>query len=217
MNTSTKTEQEKFWEGDFGDEYTQRKKSHEGYLASNISLFARALKQTEKIDSVLELGANVGSNLQAINQLLPRAQLEGVEINQNSANQLKKWMKATDINYACYHGSIFDFDPQKTYDLVLLKTVLIHINPEKLADLYKKIHMLSAKYIIIAEYYNPVPVEVLYRGHKDKLFKRDFCGEMLQAFPDLILVDYGFVYHLDQNFPQDDVNWFLLEKTAANP
>lgn len=214
MDTGIKTEQEKFWEGSFGDEYSKRKKNHEGYLASNIAFFSRALKQTKKINSILELGANVGSNLQAINQLLPQAHIEGVEINKDSAIELDKWLKTINVNSACYHDSIFDFETQKTYDLVLLKTVLIHINPEKLADVYKKIHQLSAKYIIIAEYYNPFPVDVVYRGHKDKLFKRDFCGELLQTFPDLHLVDYGFVYHLDQKFPQDDVNWFLLEKTS---
>ena len=28
------------------------------------------------------------------------------------------------------------------------------------------------------------------------------------------LVDYGFCYHRDNNLPLDDINWFLLEKTA---
>jgi hypothetical protein len=32
----------------------------------------------------------------------------------------------------------------------------------------------------------------------------------------LRLVDYGFVYRRDPAHPQDDLTWFLLEKTAAN-
>ena len=51
-----------------------------------------------------------------------------------------------------------------------------------------------------------------YRGHEGKLFKRDFAGELLDKYPDLKLIDYGFVYHRDTNFPQDDCTWFLLEK-----
>lgn len=47
---------------------------------------------------------------------------------------------------------------------------------------------------------------------KKVLFKRDFAGEMLEKYQDLQLVDYGFVYHGDANFPQDDLTWFLLEK-----
>ena len=62
------------------------------------------------------------------------------------------------------------------------------------------------------EYYNPKPVSINYRGHKDKLFKRDFAGEIMNKYKSLKLVDYGFVYHGDGSFPQDDLTWFLLKK-----
>jgi pseudaminic acid biosynthesis-associated methylase len=71
----------------------------------------------------------------------------------------------------------------------------------------------SKKYICIAEYYNRTPVSINYRGHDERLYKRDFVGEVLDKFPSLTLVDYGFVYHRDPNFPQDDITWFLLEKS----
>ena len=64
----------------------------------------------------------------------------------------------------------------------------------------------------MAEYYSPAPVEVSYRGYSNKLFKRDFAGEMLKNYTDLELIDYGFLYHGDPAFPQDDINWFLLKK-----
>lgn len=63
----------------------------------------------------------------------------------------------------------------------------------------------------MSEYYNPSPVEIRYRNHEGKLFKRDFAGEMLDRHPDLRLVDYGFIYHRD-SFPIDDTTWFLMEK-----
>ena len=94
----------------------------------------------------------------------------------------------------------------------MIKTVLIHINPEMLPLVYDKLFQSCGRYILIAEYFNPVPVEVEYRGHSKKLFKRDFAGEMLDRFSSLKLVDYGFTYRRDLNFPQDDTNWFLLEK-----
>jgi spore coat polysaccharide biosynthesis protein SpsF len=28
------------------------------------------------------------------------------------------------------------------------------------------------------------------------------------------LLDYGFAYRRDPDFPQDDINWFLLERRA---
>lgn len=76
----------------------------------------------------------------------------------------------------------------------------------------KKCMKLSNKYILIAEYYSKDVREIKYRGNDDKLFKRDFCGELMTKFTDLKLIDYGFVYYRDQSFPLDDVNWFLLEK-----
>ena len=74
----------------------------------------------------------------------------------------------------------------------------------------------SKKYILICEYYNPSPTTISYRGHSDRLFKRDFAGEMLDKFSDLKLVDYGFSYHRDNSFPQDDITWFLLQKEFQN-
>ena len=64
----------------------------------------------------------------------------------------------------------------------------------------------------VCEYYNPSPTSISYRGHTDRLYKRDFAGEMLDIYSDLRLVDYGFSYHRDSAFPQDDISWFLMEK-----
>ena len=42
--------------------------------------------------------------------------------------------------------------------------------------------------------------------------KNASLGEMISKFGDLRLLDYGFAYHKDENFPQDDISWFLLRK-----
>ena len=113
-----------------------------------------------------------------------------------------------------YEGSIFDYPISNQFDLSLIKGVLIHINPEMLDKVYEKLYEASKKYILVCEYYNPSPVAISYRGHSDKLFKRDFAGELMEKYPDLTLVDYGFSYRKDPSFPQDDITWFLLEKSA---
>ena len=59
--------------------------------------------------------------------------------------------------------------------------------------------MKSKKYILISEYYNPTPVQVTYRGHKNRLYKRDFAGDLLKKFKKIKLVDYGFIYKNDPN------------------
>jgi spore coat polysaccharide biosynthesis protein SpsF len=107
-------------------------------------------------------------------------------------------------------SSIDKYETLNTYDLVFTKGVLIHINPNQLESVYEKMYNLSNKYILIAEYYNPMPAEVIYRGMEGKLFKRDFAGEMIDKYK-LKLVDFGFSYHRGE-FPQDDLNWFLLSK-----
>jgi pseudaminic acid biosynthesis-associated methylase len=110
------------------------------------------------------------------------------------------------------HSSILDFIPQRTWDLVLIKGVLIHIDPSVLEQVYEKLVTAAARYLLIAEYYNPSPVAVTYRGHSNRLFKRDFAGEIMERRPEMKLVDYGFAYRRDPNVPQDDINWFLLER-----
>jgi pseudaminic acid biosynthesis-associated methylase len=111
-----------------------------------------------------------------------------------------------------YHQSIIDFKVDYQRDLVISSGVLIHMNPNILPNVYCTLYNCTKKYILIAEYYSSVPVEVEYRGNKQKLFKRDFAGEILDSYPDLKLIEYGFIYHRDNIFPQDDLTWFLLSK-----
>ena len=211
MQTEFKTEQERFWAGNFGDEYIDRNKS-EHLVSCNIALFAKILACTDNVRSVFEFGANIGLNLIAIKHLLPNAVLSAVEINKKAVVELKKVVKEAVV----YQQSILDFswDVPPPQDLVFIKGVLIHINPDILSQVYQTLYSLSKRYICIVEYYNPTPVSVSYRGHEDRLFKRDFAGEMMDKYNDLRLVNYGFVYHRDPNFPLGDPTWFLLEKTG---
>ena len=205
--TDYATLQEEFWAGDFGSEYIGRNNSEE-LLASNLNFFSQALKQSGQISSCLELGANIGMNLKALKLLYPKITLKGVEINPAAAMLLAELIGAHNV----FEGSIFDFPLAGQVDLTLVKGVLIHINPEMLGVVYEKLYRSSSRYILVCEYYNPSPVTIPYRGNADRLFKRDFAGEMLDRYPDLNLVDYGFVYHRDTAFPQDDITWFLMEK-----
>lgn len=202
-----KTQQEEFWAGSFGDEYIQRNLG-DSLLASNLSFFSKALQQTRDISSCIEFGANIGMNLKAINLLKPGCDLSAIEINNNAAEILCNFLPKESV----YNCSIMDFKPKQKWDFTLVKGVLIHINPELLPEVYDKLEECCDRYLLIAEYYNPSPVTISYRGHSDKLFKRDFAGEMMDRHPQFQLLDYGFSYHRDPNFPSDDITWFLMEK-----
>jgi spore coat polysaccharide biosynthesis protein SpsF len=205
-----KTEQEQFWAGAFGDEYSTRNQGPQ-LLASNRALFTDILRRTRGVGSVLELGANVGNNLRALRDLLPSAKLAGVELNATAAQTLAAWGDAEVFNQ-----SLFDFKPDRRWDLVLIKGTLIHVAPEKLPDAYDVAASAANRYVCLVEYYNPAPVEVSYRGHSGKLFKRDFARELMQRHPQFELVDYGFAYRGDPNFPQDDVTWFVMERPLGS-
>jgi len=204
---SFQTEQEEFWAGDFGDKYILRNKS-DAYLASNLNFFSDAMRKIVKPENVIEFGANIGMNLMAVKMLFPDILVSAIEINHKATTELSKSLPEIEI----FNQSIYEFQTDKQYDITLIKGVLIHIPPEMLSVVYEKLYRYSKRYILICEYYNPSPVTINYRGHSNRLFKRDFCGEMLKTYKDLRLVDYGFKYHLDPLFPQDDITWFLIEK-----
>jgi pseudaminic acid biosynthesis-associated methylase len=202
-----RTDQEAFWAGEFGKEYSERN-SEVNLLAANTSLFAKILGRVDGVSSITEFGANIGLNLRALRSLLPSALLRAIEINPQATIELRKVIGEENV----FEGSILDYQVGQRADLVLIKGVLIHIDPNALPVVYEKLYSTSSRFIVVCEYYNPSPVSIPYRGFENRLFKRDFAGEMLDRFNDLRLVDYGFVYRRDPSFPLDDVSWFLLEK-----
>ena len=202
-----KTKQENFWAGEFGDEYISRNMSPE-LLASNTSFFSRIIEHVSQVNSILEFGANIGLNLSVLKTLLPDAESSAIEINKKAVEILRNNINKGKI----YHQSILDFQVDYQRDFVFTKGVLIHLNPEELKKIYKLLFDSSRNYICIAEYYNPSPVSIPYRGHEGYLFKRDFAGELMNEYPSLKLAKYGFAYHGDNNFKQDDITWFLMSK-----
>lgn len=201
-----KTAQENFWAGEFCEDYIKRN-NDERLVASNIALFRDIIRSAPNIGSILELGCNIGLNLKALRTLNDAFELSGIEINELAAAQARM-LKIADIR--C--GSLLDpLKSEASFDLVFTKTVLIHINPDELDKAYENLYRLSSRYIAVCEYYNPTPMMVPYRGNQERLFKRDFAGELIDRYG-LKLINYGFAYHRDNYHSQDDITWFLLEK-----
>ncbi len=205
MQTAYKTEQEQFWAGDFGKDYIERNKSDE-LLTSKVVMWSQMLRSAHSVQSACEFGCNIGLNLVALKQLKPSITLTGIEINETAAQQ------AANRDIASIHnGSIIENISNVKADLTFTVGVLIHINPDYLQSVYDNLVNNSNRYILVSEYYNPSPVAIPYRGHQERLYKRDFAGELMDNY-NLKLVDYGFIYKRDNWAPQDDTNWFLLEK-----
>lgn len=200
-------EQEKFWSGKFGNDYISRNNSKKLQINNNY-FFKKIFQKKYRINSIIELGSNIGNNLLSLEKLFKKSSFTAVELNFKACNILRKKRPNFDI----VNNTILNFKTKKKFNLVLCKGVLIHVNPNQLKKVYEKIYNLSNKYILLAEYFSPSPERIKYRNHKNKLFKRDFALEIMQKYKQLKLIDYGFVYHQDK-FPVDNINWFLLKKT----
>lgn len=205
---SKRSDQEDFWAGDFGTNYIGRNDDR-GLIAGNTRLFAEALKGIN-INSALEIGANIGQNLSAIRNLYPETTFSAIEINETACRELSKRHPECTV----WNDSITEAEGIPAHELVLSKGVLIHLKPELLREVYERMLAWSTRFILIAEYYNPTPVSIPYRGHDERLFKRDFAGDLMAVDPSLSLVRYGFCYRNDPVHPMDDITWFLLEKSS---
>lgn len=204
--SSHATAQEAFWAGAFGDAYVDRSQGA-SLVAARTALWSKILPACGPIRSAVEFGANVGLNLEALRRLKPDITLNAVEINAKAADQLRARGDVT-VQNCGFLDAVFEAPA----DLAFTSTVLIHLAPDQLPLAYAKLAQSARKTVVICEYYNPAPVEVAYRGHSERLFKRDFAGEFLDAHPEFALADYGFQYHRDPHFPVDDFTWFVLRR-----
>ena len=198
--------QAKVWGGAFGEEYARRSP---GDVEANGVMFARVLGAMESDPKeVIEFGAGMGANLLALRELIPSVHLMGVELNGYALKKLR------DNFPESYSGSMLDFIGNAEWDFAFTKGVLIHIHPDNLPRAYEVLYKASRRYIMVAEYFATTMTEIEYRGRRDMLWKGPYAYDMLDHYKDLRLVEYGFVSKRDK-YPQDDLNWFLLEKRHA--
>ena len=191
------------WAGQFGNDYAKRSP---GDVQANEVFFARILAAMNADPiSAIEFGCGVGNNLRALRTLLPDIALRGVEINESAAILARQVTPLITIGSMLVHEAII------SWELAFTKGVLIHIPPVDLPRAYEVLYRASRKYIMVAEYYAPKPTEIEYRGRRDMLWKGPHAYDMLDRYQDLKLLDYGFVSSRDP-YPQDDLNWWILEK-----
>lgn len=196
----------KHWEGNGGENYRMRQDEVK-LISSYRAMWSQIMAKTGPMaNTALELGANTGINLDALRIAAPGIHTTGLEVNKESCAIMAA------KGHEAIQGTIQNFIAPRKYGIVFTRGVLIHLPEDVLVETYRLMHDATAKYIVIVEYYSPTPVEVPYRGQYGLLWKRDFAGELLDAYSDLTLVDYGFIYHRDEEYPQDDVTWFLLKK-----
>lgn len=216
--------QEQFWSGEDGNDYIARNAVTVDQVESMRWLFGKILPSTRlnrmQLKAVIELGINAGVNMVALHQhleawRLPDPVMHGVEINQIAAERART---VADNVANCSALDLAEIKAQLgapwNYDLVMTKGLLIHIAPKDLPKAYEVINSLARRHILIMEYYAPKMEMIEYRGESDRLWRAPHAEQLMEAYPDLGLLDYGFVSKLDDH-PQDDITWWLLERRNA--
>lgn len=201
----------KLWEGEFGDEYTERNRASYENLEARRHLFLEIIgKAKEKVRSIAEIGAGCGANLRALRYLVgPTVALTAVEPNQSARNHMTNDIAS--LGVSILSGSAGEIPLQDAAaELVFTSGCLIHIPPTRLGKAMDEIHRVSSRWIAAIEYFSPEITEVEYRGQRNVLWKADYGSLYLERFPDLRCVAYGFEWRRATGL--DNVTWFLLEK-----
>jgi pseudaminic acid biosynthesis-associated methylase len=165
------------WTGAFGNDYTARNTA--ATLTARRKVWDMILP--DDCESVLEVGANTGLNLEAIAQSSP-CELYGCEPNEFARSELETILPAHHVTADFAHKISF---PDKVADLVFTCGVLIHVPPDQLLPSMREIHRCARRWIVCAEYFAPEERELPYRGQRDALWLRDYGSLWLDNFPDL--------------------------------
>jgi pseudaminic acid biosynthesis-associated methylase len=202
MGEARRTELEQLWSGPFGDAYTERNAAAYDVRGP----FWERLLRTHGPRSVLEVGCNVGANLRWIVQHVDRRSVVGVDVNDGALARLREIDPHINVIYASAGNLPFR---DRVFDLVFTMGVLIHIATEDLAGAMSEIVRCSGRYVLCGEYFAEEEAAIEYHGETAALFKRDYCRLYSSQFPELELVDSGF---LGRDEGWDDVTWWLFRR-----
>lgn len=196
-------EQAKWWAGQAGREYHSRNRVD---WTARLPFWDRIVRRT-RARSVYEVGCGPAWNLWCCRRYWQGPQIYGCDVNRTAVEQARA--AGIDVFHGDALSALETFQYTPTFDLVFTCGVLIHIPPEQLHALMFSIASTSAQYVLAVEYgaESDECIEILYRGERDRLWKRDY-GKLYQDLG-LTLIEQGEVGPAD-GF--DNCTWWLLTK-----
>lgn len=210
------SEQMKKWMGDFGKEYTERNALtldgldelyRKNYGITRTELNKLFIGKLDRNTKVLEVGSNIGNQLSLL-QKMGFKNLYGIEIN-NYAVELSR-TRTKNINII--QGSALNIPfKDKYFALVFTSGLLIHIAPLDINIVMEEIYRCTRQYIWGFEYCAEQHTEVMYRSHKNLLWKANFAKLYLNLFDDLELVKEKRLKYLNND--NIDIMFLLKKKT----
>ena len=205
MSDTESARLEDLWAGKFGDEYIERNL----HVSNGRQRFWSTLLARYPVHRVLEVGCNIGANIEWIyNSAVPCA-VCGVDINARALERLRR--KLPDVSAIRSTAREMPFR-NDWFDLVFTAGVLIHQPEPTLPVVMREMVRCSRRYVLSLEYFAEETVEVEYRGHRGALFKRNYGRLYRELFSDLHLVEEG---RLKKNSGWDDVAFWLFEKSHS--
>lgn len=170
---------ERMWAGEFGDRYIERNRG-EGEQRQE---FWRPLMRQHRISEALEIGSNIGLNLDHV--MAGGVRAVGVDINHASLVKMRQRLPGVAAVRSAARRLPFR---DRSFDLVFTAGVLIHQPQETLDDVLREIVRCARRYVLCIEYYAPETTEITYRGRSGSLFKLDFGARYVRAAPELTLL-----------------------------
>lgn len=178
------SETSQWWAGDFGRTYTERNASVD--WKARIPFWRGIIDETSAT-SFLEVGCNSGANLKAIRDVIPEgAMISGVDVNRQALDEAKT--SGFDVE-ECEAADIGTIWAPGSAELVFTAGVLIHVAPAELQAVMRAIVEMSSRWVVAVEYDDQTEVEVEYRGHAGRLWRRPY-GKLYEA-TGLSVVTYG--------------------------
>lgn len=212
MSNPNDTAQLQFWRGDFGADYIGRNAASTEHLRARVAIWARIMNCMvgDPPKSILEVGSNIGNNLRAL-RTLTGAELYALEPNAEARQVLVNDGVVPDAHALDGFAASIPMDDGEV-DMAFTSGVLIHIHPDQLLSSMHEIHRVAKRYVVCVEYFSDKPEMIPYRGHDDRLFKRDFGSLYLDTFSNLRVIDYGFVWKRLTGL--DNLTWWVFEKRS---
>jgi len=211
MPSLDKRIQDAFWTDEYAEDYRKKNSKFDNELGRQG--WAEILGKADLVDKTyLEVGCNIGRNLDQLSLLDPSLKPSVIEISSKAL----EFVRSRHELHRSFCGPAQEASfPKGAYELVFTCGVLIHVPPDDLLDVMAKMYEWSSKYVVIAEYFNRTPVSIEYQGRQNLLFKRDF-GAMLADNFEVSLVDYGFLWgRIYDPAGFDDITWWLFEKNLT--
>ena len=147
---------EKKWEWRYNKTSLIFEKEQQTNNSHHKKLFMKEIERMGPIESALEIGCGVGTNLLLIKEQYPHCILEGVDINEKAINEGKKYFKNHKIREIIIKKNkaddIYNYK-DNSFDVVFTVATMMYIGTDKINEIIESMIRIAKKRILFVEMY----------------------------------------------------------------